>query len=428
MRPLSILHVTPYWAEAWAYGGIPRVVGALTRELARAGHAVTVCATDACSATNRLAGGPARQATTAAWPAMRTADGVEVRIFPNRSNSLAHDWQVFTPVGLDRYLREHAGEFDVAHLHACRNLPGVIAARHLVRHGVPYVLAPNGTAPIMERRELAKRAFDAVAGRWMLRRAARVLAVSEAERGQLLALGVPVDRIALVPNPVDLRGIRRPDRARAVPAALPAERQRLIVFLGKVTPRKRLDIVVRAFAELGDADARLVIAGNDMGGLADALALARSLDVDARVHVTGLLQGVDRLHALADADVVVYPSEHEIFGLVPLEALLAGSPVVVADDSGCGEIVRQVGGGRVVPVGDAHALAGAMRDILENQAAWRAPRRRRGYGGAGPVRRDGRGGAGDPDLRGDGRRRSRAGVRCELVSASSCRCETARPA
>ena len=46
MRSLRLLHVTPYWADAWAYGGIPRVVGAFTRELSARGHRVTVCATD----------------------------------------------------------------------------------------------------------------------------------------------------------------------------------------------------------------------------------------------------------------------------------------------------------------------------------------------------------------------------------------------
>jgi hypothetical protein len=65
---------------------------------------------------------------------------------------------------MHRYLRDHARDFDVAHLHACRNLPGAMAAHYLDRYGVPFILAPNGTAPVIERRHLAKHAFDWLAG------------------------------------------------------------------------------------------------------------------------------------------------------------------------------------------------------------------------------------------------------------------------
>src|SRR5205809_904092 len=78
-----------------------------------------------------------------------TPDGVAVRAFPNFSNRLAYHLQLFLPIGLDRFLRAHAAAFDVAHLHACRNVPGVLAARRLRAAGVPYVLEPNGTAPII---------------------------------------------------------------------------------------------------------------------------------------------------------------------------------------------------------------------------------------------------------------------------------------
>ena len=87
---------------------------------------------------------------------------------------------------------------------------------------------------------------------------------------------------------------------------------------------------------------------------------------------TGLLACRERLEALADADVVAYVSEHEVFGLVPLEALLAGTPVVVGDDSGCGELIRSVGGGLVVPVGQSDPLASALEEVLMAIGDWRA--------------------------------------------------------
>jgi glycosyltransferase involved in cell wall biosynthesis len=108
-----------------------------------------------------------------------------------------------------------------------------------------------------------------------------------------------------------------------------------------------------------------------MGSGAVARDAARRLGVDGRTIFTGLLEGRSRLELLASADVVVYPSEHEIFGLVPLEALLAGTPVVVSNDSGCGEVVASTGGGLVVE-GRADALRSAVDHILESPAHWRA--------------------------------------------------------
>jgi glycosyltransferase involved in cell wall biosynthesis len=68
--------------------------------------------------------------------------------------------------------------------------------------------------------------------------------------------------------------------------------------------------------------------------------------------------------------VVVYPSRDEIFGLVPLEALLCGTPVVVSGDSGCGEVIGRVGGGHIVPQGDVPALSGAIDAILSAPELW----------------------------------------------------------
>ncbi len=269
-------------------------------------------------------------------------------------------------------MRRHAARFDVAHLHACRNLPGVIAARHLRRNRVPYVLAPNGTAPLIERRRLAKRCFDTLLGHRVLEGAARLLAVSQAEHDQLRATGVPAAAICVVPNPVDLDefvSLPEPGRFRERWAL---GRAPVILFLGKLTPRKRVDVLIRAFARLLDPDAHLVIAGNDMGSGAGTRALAHSLGLEARTHFTGLLTGRQRIEALADADVVVYPSQDEIFGLVPLEALLTGTPVIVASDSGCGEVIRATGGGQLVAVGDDAALARAIARVLAARGEWRS--------------------------------------------------------
>lgn len=343
----------------------------LTRGLVRRRHEVTVCTTDACDASSRLPGGPHGIARFGAWPPRHTSDGIDLRVFPNLSNVLAYHLQFFVPLALGSYLTRHANDFDVAHLHAYRNVPGAIAASRLRRAGVPYVLAPNGTAPLIERRVAAKRLFDAIEGRRVLDGASRVLAVSTAEERDLRSLGVPTGSIRRVPNPMDLDELTPPPERGRFRHRLGIEGP-MVLFLGKLTARKRVDDLARAFARLDRRDARLVIAGNDMGAGAALRSLVRSLGIEPRTVFTGLLRGNERLEALADADVVVYPSEHEIFGLVALESILCGTPVIVSGDSGCGEIVRGAGGGEVIAVRDVAALTAAIARMLADQRRWRA--------------------------------------------------------
>lgn len=380
MGGMRVLQITPYYEGAWGYGGIPRVVVVLSAALARRGHRVTVCTTDACDSRTRLANeneGPSGPRLRP-WRPRTGCDGVEVRVFPNLSNRLAYDLQLFQPIGLRRWLREHASGFDVAHLHGQHHLPGAIAAAELRRAGVPYLVEPNGTALRSGRRRLAKAAFDRTVGRNVLRGARSVIAVTEAERAQLEALGVARERLCVVPNPVDLRefaGIARP-------VARAASAPRRVLYLGQLLPRKQVDVLVRAIAELPETT-ELEIAGND-GGCEPALRdLVQRLGLSSRVRFTGLLRGRERLLALAAADVVAYAGRDEAFGLVPLEALLCGTPVVVANDCGCGEVVGRVGGGLAVPPGDPAALARALARVLADPESWRAATR----GAAESIRR-----------------------------------------
>jgi glycosyltransferase involved in cell wall biosynthesis len=356
MPPLRILHVVPYFEHAWAYGGIPRAATALARGLAARGHQVTVCTTDACDEFTRAR----RSHRPHAAPGT-----LDVRVLRNLSNRLAYHWQLFAPRGLGRTLRSLVGRIDVAHLHACRNLPVAAAARMLAKAGIPYLVSPHGTAPLIERRFLAKQIFDLTAGRGYLDGAVRVLAVSEAERRQLESLGVAVSRIAVVPNPIDL------NEFEPAPAGVRFRERHglgdgpILMILAKLTPRKGADVALRAFEQIRDANVRLVIAGSDMGSQLPASGNS------ARVLHVGLLEGRDRLDALAAANVVLYPSKHEVFGLVPLEALLSGSPVIVCNDSGAGEIIAETGGGQIVPVDDAPAVAAAVESMLADPMSWR---------------------------------------------------------
>jgi len=357
---MRILHVVPYYEQAWAYGGIARLATTMTRALAKRGHRVTVCTTDV------------RDEQTRAAPGHANIHGVDVRMFRNVSNSLAYHLQFFTPMGLHAYMRHAAKTFDVAHIHACHNLPGVVAASELRRAGIPYVVSPNGTALPIERRITAKRLFARTAGRSFLSGASRIVAVSQAEIRQLCSLGIAESSIVQISNPIDDFECDRPPDSRSFRARLQVGDAPIVLFLGKLTPRKGVGDLVRAFARLDSSEAVLVIAGNDMGARRSVETLVRELGLRDRIVFTGLLTGRTRLDALAAATVVVYPSRDEIFGLVPLESLLSGTPVVVCDDSGCGEVISGTGGGQTVSHADVGSLAAAIEGVLADEPSWRS--------------------------------------------------------
>ncbi|MFI5394437.1 MAG: glycosyltransferase [Candidatus Binatia bacterium] len=353
---LRILHVTPSFCPAWAYGGVPRCAYELCRVLARAGEAVTVWTTDALDAAQRV------RTRTA------TVDGIEVHYFPNLSNRLAYHLQTYLPRGLARQARTRLRQFDVVHIHSHRHVPELLVARAARRLGLPYVCTANGTVPAIERHVMVKRIVDVLGARAVLQGAAACVAVSEAEVAHYRRAGVAPGRITQIPNGVRLeayqalppRGTFR--RAHGLAASTP-----LLVFVGKITPRKGVDVLVRALAQL-PAAVHLVVGGNFMMPAQPIHRLAATLGLSDRIHFTGLLGEQDKLAAYVDADVVAYPSADEIFGLVPAEALMCGAPVVVCDDCGCGEFVRAAGGGLLVPYGDPAALAGALRLLLEDPA------------------------------------------------------------
>lgn len=363
----AVLHVVPYFHPAWSYGGIPRLVYGLARQQVRDGHRVTVVTTDALSAEGR-AGGAGHVAEV---------DGIRVARFPNLSNRLAYRHQLFLPAGAGAYLRRHAGDHDIVHLHGHRHLLENLAVAAAARAGVPVVMTPNGTLPVLERKPVAKRVWDVLLGDRVLDRCALFLAVSRAEVAQLRRAGISADRLRLVPNGIELEEFERPPPRGSFRAAHRLGDARVVLYLGKLTPRKGVDHLIRAFAARRTADAHLVIAGNDMTGVGPALRRLRDeLGLRERVHFVGLVVGPERLEALVDADVLVYPSEHEIFGLVPFEGLLCGTPVVVGDDCGCGELVSRAGAGFLVPYGDAVTLAERIETLLADPAAGDAMVRR----------------------------------------------------
>ncbi|WP_232506026.1 glycosyltransferase [Microlunatus flavus] len=211
-------------------------------------------------------------------------------------------------------------------------------------------------------------------------RATGVIATCRDEVAELAALGVDLDGVDVVPCGVDVRHFT----TGAAPLDHPPRREpHRIVSVGRLVPRKGYATIVEALVDLPGVE--LVVAGGHADGTVEAEqvrleTLAADLGVADRVHFVGQVGHFLMPALLCTADVVVCSPWYEPFGLVPLEAMACGVPVVASAVGGMLDSVADGETGLLVPPQDPQALAAAVGGLLAD------PARRAAYGRAG-VRR-----------------------------------------
>jgi glycosyltransferase involved in cell wall biosynthesis len=251
------------------------------------------------------------------------------------------------------------GEFAMVHAHGLRGaLIGVLAAQ---RAGIPAVFTAHNLVPPLGA---LPRFFLAHVGR----HAAAVLAVSQAVAATLLAAGIAPEKIAVIPNGIDLAPFDTGmDRAVARAACgLPAEAL-LVVAVGRFAPEKGLDVLIRAFPQVTTRfpQARLLLVGS---GPLDTELRALADQTPAQNAVVFAGRQSDVAPFFLSADVVAIPSRQEGQGIVALEAMAARQPVVASRVGGLVETILPGETGLLVPSEDLDALAQALLALLADES------------------------------------------------------------
>ncbi|MGE0039643.1 MAG: glycosyltransferase [Vicinamibacterales bacterium] len=350
---MTIIHVSAYFAPAYGFGGPPRSLVALCQAQAAAGLDVEVFTTTA---------NPGGELAPA--PDGVTVEGVRVRRFP-----LAAPRWMFGAPSMAPPLARAARSADVVHLHGLFNRAIWIARRAVAGSGRPYVVSPRG---MLEPSALAHHRWRKRAAWWLrdrrvLRGAAAWHATSEAEAATLGALPDPRP-VLMIPNSLSHVPATGADRADARRAAGLGPGAPFLLFLGRLHPIKRLDLLAAAFARVAarHPDATLVIAGPDEGGYRARVEPAFA-PVAARVRWTGAVDGPRKAGLLAEARALVLCSDSESFGMSVAEALAAATPAIVTRTCPW-RVLEASGAGYWVPQ-SADALAGAMDAVLADPAA-----------------------------------------------------------
>jgi D-inositol-3-phosphate glycosyltransferase len=237
--------------------------------------------------------------------------------------------------------------YDLLHSHYW--LSGWVALRLQERWGLPHVTMFHTLGEVKNRAHITEHAapLRIQVEHRLARQADRIICASQHEKHLLARLyDADPDRIAVVPCGVDLDLFRPQDKeaARRALGPLLAGDERIILFVGRIEPLKGLDILINAVAQLGEeSDFYVLIVGGDRRSRQQVSRLqemASDLGIGERVCFLGAVDHEQLPLYYNAADVCVVPSYYESFGLVALEAMACGTPVVASRVGGLTGTVR----------------------------------------------------------------------------------------
>jgi glycosyltransferase involved in cell wall biosynthesis len=254
---------------------------------------------------------------------------------------------------LGRACEAHVRQFDVVYISGTWTYPLLSAASQAHRAGVPYVITPHGSFMewAMQRKGLKKRLYMGLVERRQTQRAAAIHCTSQLELHQIQRwkFGPPA---VLIPNAVNLEAFKTLPPRGGLRRQLGISDSALVsLFVGRLHTEKRVDRMIEVFARVVPrlTDAHLVLVGPDEDNSGErARQLVAQLGLGERVHFAGLLTGQQLLQAYADSDLLVLLSHRESFGMVVVEGMAAGLPVLVSTEVGVGHEAAAYGAGLVV--------------------------------------------------------------------------------
>ena len=343
----------------WEYpprivGGIARVVHDLSKRLIKDGHEVTVV-------TYR---------DNADVPEYENDKGVNVYRVDNymiHPNNFI-DWIMqlnFNMLSKATEIINKEGGFDVIHAH---DWLVTYAAKSLKNaYDIPIVATIHATEAGRNSgiHDETQRYINDT--EWLLTyEATEVIVNSNYMKNEIQRLfGLPFDKINVIPNGINLSNFTGIERDYDFRRQYAMDNEKIILYVGRLVYEKGVQHLIAAMPKIlsNYNDAKLIIAGR--GGMMDELrAEASNLGLNDKIYFTGYLNSKQVQKMYKCADVAVFPSTYEPFGIVALEAMLSENPVVVSDIGGLNEIVQHKENGMKSYAGNPNSIADSILELL----------------------------------------------------------------
>ena len=342
----------------WEYpprivGGIARVVHDLSQRLIKDGHEVTVITYKDGDA-----------------PEYESDKGVQVYRIENymiRPNNFI-DWIMqmnFNMIAKANELIANGEKFDTIHAHDWLVAYAAKTLKH--SYNIPLVSTIHATESGRNsgiHDEVQRYINDT---EWLLTyESSEVIVNSNYMKCELQRLfGLPFEKINVVPNGININNFAGIERDYEFRRQYAMDNEKIILYVGRLVYEKGIQNLISAMPKIlnGYHDSKLIIAGK--GGMLDELkAQANSMGLGDKVYFTGYLNAKQVQKMYKCADVAVFPSTYEPFGIVALEAMLAGVPTVVSDVGGLNEIIEHGVNGMKSYAGNSNSIADSVLSLL----------------------------------------------------------------
>jgi len=359
---VRVLKVVQAYYPFQEMGGPVVKVRALARGLVQLGHYVTVLTADLGL---RKRSGQSIKVERCKWGWRSEQDGVEAIYLSTfgRYRALTINPHV---IG---FCRASLMSFDLVHFYGLYDLLGPTVSSSCRRLGIPYIIEPMGMFRPIVRNIRLKRTYQRLLGKPFIGGARFLIATSHQERQELIDGAIPVSRIAVRRNGIE------------IPAKLPQRGEfrrqwdirpdaKVVLFLGRLVSKKGPDLLIEAFARWREKssygrDSVLILVGPEEGdGFVPRLKkMANQLRLGESIRFIGPLYDDAKWKAYRDADVFVLPSVNENFGNTAAESAACGTPIIVTDRCGIASFVGQAG---LVVSHDRGQLELALGRLLDN--------------------------------------------------------------
>jgi len=315
-----------------AIGGAERHTYLLSKYLAKKGHEVTVYTTTSLSKDDVLsiALSPpffVKPKINANLPKEEFIEIFTVKRFDMRLRFWSFNWipEMF------KKLKATAHEFDIIHAHGYHISSSLAGCYYAKKCKKPFILTAHDLIipdDLPTDAKLFKKIYDKTFGRYLLKNSTRLIALTEDQIQQYAERGGDVSKIRIIPNGIELDKYRNAKTNPDIIAKYGIDDvDKVLLFVGRIDKYKGIQDVIEAMPEILSKhhNIKFIVVGGDYGYKCELKKLSEKLNIDKSVVFTGNISKEELIELYKRADIFVFPSKMEGFGIVLLEAMASGT-------------------------------------------------------------------------------------------------------